>query len=165
MFERFLGRGRSELRQWFFRYDWKCVGDKNPARFRIYSKPPNNAKESVPLFLTESSKSPASIAKSNKQWVGTCLYQEWYKPLLISCEAAIRLWASSEADCEYPLDLKAWEEIVRSNIGMQRKRNRDVIWRDNTIYEKVDFPHKYLNWRCMGYDKRTLFDPVLQLNG
>ena len=42
-------------------------------------------------FLTESSKSPASIAKSNKQWVGTCLYQEWYKLLLISCEAAIRL--------------------------------------------------------------------------
>ena len=40
-------------------------------------------------FLTESSKSPVSIAKSNKQWVGTCLYQEWYKPLLISCEAAI----------------------------------------------------------------------------
>ena len=36
---------------------------------------------------------------------------------------------------------------------------------DNTIYEKVDFPHKYLNWRCRGYDKRTLFDPVLQLNG
>ena len=29
-------------------------------------------------ILTESSKSPpiASIAKSNKQWVGTCLYQE-----------------------------------------------------------------------------------------
>jgi len=26
--------------------------------------------------LTESSKSPASIAKSNKQWVGTCLYQQ-----------------------------------------------------------------------------------------
>ena len=26
--------------------------------------------------LTELSKSPASIAKSNKQWVGTCLYQE-----------------------------------------------------------------------------------------
>ena len=43
------------------------------------------------MNLTESSKSPASIAKSNKQWVGTCLYQEWYKPLLISCEAAIRL--------------------------------------------------------------------------
>ena len=40
------------------------------------------------LFLTESSKSPASIAQSNKQWVGTCLYQEWCKPLLISCEAA-----------------------------------------------------------------------------
>ena len=45
----------------------------------------------IEAFLTESSKSPASIAKSNKQWVGTCLYQEWYKPLLISCEAAIRL--------------------------------------------------------------------------
>ncbi len=42
-------------------------------------------------FLTESGKSPASIARSNKQWVGTCLYQEWYKPLLISCEAAARL--------------------------------------------------------------------------
>ena len=62
----------------------------------------------VDHYLTESSKSqpPASIAWSNKQWVGTCLYQEWYKPLLISCEAAIRLWASSEADCEYPLWLK-----------------------------------------------------------
>ncbi len=48
-------------------------------------------KRTVIRFLTESSKSPASIAQSNKQWVGTCLYQEWYKPLLISCEAAIRL--------------------------------------------------------------------------
>ena len=38
--------------------------------------------------LTESSKSAASIAQSNKQFVGTCLYQEWCKPLLISCEAA-----------------------------------------------------------------------------
>ena len=38
--------------------------------------------------LTESSKSPASIAQSSKQWVGTCLYQEWLAPLLISCEAA-----------------------------------------------------------------------------
>ena len=38
--------------------------------------------------LTESSKSSASIVQSNKQWVGTCLYQEWCKPLLISCEAA-----------------------------------------------------------------------------
>ena len=45
----------------------------------------------VTAYLTESSKSPASIARSNKQWVGTCLYQEWCKPLLISCEAAIRL--------------------------------------------------------------------------
>ena len=26
--------------------------------------------------------------QSNKWWVGTCLYQEWCKPLLISCEAA-----------------------------------------------------------------------------
>ena len=55
-------------------------------------------------ILTESSKSPASIAKSNKQWVGTCLYQEECKLLLINCGAVIRLWASSEADCEYPLD-------------------------------------------------------------
>ena len=37
------------------------------------------------------SKSPASIARSNEQWVGSGLYQEWYKPLLISCEAATRL--------------------------------------------------------------------------
>ena len=42
-------------------------------------------------YLTESSKSPASIAKSNKQWVGTCLYQEECKLLLINCEAVIRL--------------------------------------------------------------------------
>jgi len=27
-------------------------------------------------FLTESSQSPASIAKSNKQWEGICLYQK-----------------------------------------------------------------------------------------
>ena len=26
--------------------------------------------------LTKSGKSPAEVAKSNKQWVGTCLYQE-----------------------------------------------------------------------------------------
>ena len=40
---------------------------------------------------TESSKSPASIEKSNKQWVGTCLYQEECKLLLINCGAVIRL--------------------------------------------------------------------------
>ena len=40
------------------------------------------------LQLTESGKYPVSITESNKQWVGTCLYQEWCKPLLISCEAA-----------------------------------------------------------------------------
>ena len=54
--------------------------------------------------FAKSSKSPASIAKSNKQGVGTCLYQEVCKHLLINCEAVIWLWASSEADCEYPLD-------------------------------------------------------------
>ncbi len=43
--------------------------------------------ECVSSFLTESSKSPASIAKSNKQWVGTCLYQEECKLLLINCGA------------------------------------------------------------------------------
>ena len=72
--------------------------------------------------LTESSKSPASIAKSNKQWVGTCLYQEWYKPLLISCEAAIRLWASSEADCEYPL----WPESSKSPVSIARSNKQGV---------------------------------------
>ena len=43
------------------------------------------------LFLTKSGKSPASIAKSNKQWVGTCLYQEACKRLLINCGAVIWL--------------------------------------------------------------------------
>ena len=42
-------------------------------------------------FLIKSSKSPASIAKSNKQWVGTCLYQEACKRLLINCGAVIWL--------------------------------------------------------------------------
>ena len=73
------------------------------------------------LILTESSKSPASIAQSNKQ--GTCLYQEWYKPLLISCEAAIRLWASSEADCEYPL-WHADKHYPASSVRSTKRRVR-----------------------------------------
>ena len=80
-----LFQGRIKSQRWRFRRNWW---------------------RNIRSYLTESSKSPASIAQSNKQWVGTCLYQEWYKPLLISCEAAIRLWASSEADCEYPLDIE-----------------------------------------------------------
>ena len=48
--------------------------------------------------LTESSKSPASIAKSNKQWVGTCLYQKECKLLLINCGVVIQCRARSEAD-------------------------------------------------------------------
>ena len=43
----------------------------------------------IPNSLIKSSKSPASIAKSNKQWVGTCLYQEECKLLLINCGAVI----------------------------------------------------------------------------
>ena len=43
-------------------------------------------------FFTESSKSPAEVAKSNKQWVRTCLYQEKCKLLLINCKAVIRLY-------------------------------------------------------------------------
>ena len=43
----------------------------------------------ITAYLTESSKSPASIARSNKQWIGTCLYQEWCKPLLISCDKQV----------------------------------------------------------------------------
>ena len=34
---------------------------------------------------------PCEVTKSNKQWVGTCLYQEECKLLLINCEAVIRL--------------------------------------------------------------------------
>ena len=36
----------------------------------------NNHTQKGSKNLTESSKSPAGVAKSNKQWVGTCLYQE-----------------------------------------------------------------------------------------
>ena len=39
--------------------------------------------------ITESGKSSAEIAKSDKQWVGTCLYQEDCKLLLINCEYPI----------------------------------------------------------------------------
>ena len=78
--------------------------------------------------LTESSKSPASIAQSNKQWVGTCLYQEWCKPLLISCEATFgyeqvaKLGPVSRAagiDCEYPLDLT---QVKMSGHKNQQKK-------------------------------------------
>ncbi|MCB5683615.1 hypothetical protein LIQ93_19395, partial [[Ruminococcus] gnavus] len=41
--------------------------------------------------LTESNKSPVEIVKGNKQWVGTCLYQEECKLLLINCGAVIWL--------------------------------------------------------------------------
>ena len=57
-----------------------------------------------PVFdsLTESSKSPASIAKSNKQWVGTCLYQEECKLLLINCGTVIRLPLNQSSFSLYP---------------------------------------------------------------
>ena len=45
----------------------------------------------IEAFLTESSKSPALIAKSNKQRAWTCLYQEEEKLLLINCKAVILL--------------------------------------------------------------------------
>ena len=59
--------------------------DSEPARARFWEDKHRGKN------LTESSKSPASIAKSNKQWVGTCLYQEECKLLLINCGAVIRL--------------------------------------------------------------------------
>ena len=45
-------------------------------------------------YLIESSKSPAVVAKSNKQWVGTCLYQDECKLLLINCGVVIRCRAA-----------------------------------------------------------------------
>ena len=45
-------------------------------------------------YLIESSKSPAVVAKSNKQWGGTCLYQDECKFLLINCGAVIRCRAA-----------------------------------------------------------------------
>ena len=45
-------------------------------------------------YIIESSKSPAVVAKSNKQWVGTCLYQDECKLLLINCGVVIRCRAA-----------------------------------------------------------------------
>ena len=45
-------------------------------------------------YIIELSKSPAVVAKSNKQWVGTCLYQDECKFLLINCGAVIRCRAA-----------------------------------------------------------------------
>ena len=59
--------------------------DSEPARARFWED------KCMRKNLTESSKSPASIAKSNKKWMGTCLYQEECKLLLINCGAVIRL--------------------------------------------------------------------------
>ena len=44
------------------------------------------------------------------------MYQEGYKPLLINCEAVIWLCASSEADCEYPLDWQFTGWIMRDTM-------------------------------------------------
>ena len=65
--------------------------------------------------LTESSKSPASIVQSNKQ--GTCLYQEWCKPLLISCKAAF-----------------GYEQVAKriANIRLNKVRQAE----ENSICEK-----------------------------
>ena len=38
----------------------------------------------VPEFSRTQGKFPAGVTKSNKQWVGTCLYQEECKLLLIN---------------------------------------------------------------------------------
>ena len=62
---------------------------------------------------------PCEVVRSNKQWVGTCLYQEWYKPTPDKLRSSYSVMkyhkegpacgripydpASSEADCEYPL--------------------------------------------------------------
>ena len=45
-------------------------------------------------YIIELSKSPAVVAKSNKQWVGTCLYQDECKLLLINCWAVIQYRAT-----------------------------------------------------------------------
>ena len=73
-----------------------CEADKKRKLEKVCMKIPlvqdvSASSEPEGIFLTESSKSPASIAKSNKQWVGTCLYQEECKLLLINCGAVIRL--------------------------------------------------------------------------
>ena len=39
-------------------------------------------------------------------WVGTCLYQEECKQVLITAEQLFGVELRSEADCEYPLDMR-----------------------------------------------------------
>ena len=76
-------------------------------------------------FLTESSKSQptASIAQSNKQRIGTCLYQEWCKPLLISCEAAF----GYEQVAKRIANIRLIQEKNMMNIGNVIKKYRKEL--------------------------------------
>ena len=82
------------------------------------------------IDLTESSKSPASIAQSNKQWVGTCLYQEWCKPLLISCEAAFGYEQVAKRIANIRLTLQPQSEracLVSMEKELQRAEGLTII--------------------------------------
>ena len=81
-------------------------------------------------FLTESSKSPAGIAQRNKQWVGTCLYQEWCKPLLISWSlqsATGTLQPSAEGLTAYRYGSTHVLIITIKNNGCSKKMAEEVV--------------------------------------
>ena len=50
--------------------------------------------------LTESSKFPAKVAKSNRQQVEICLYQEESKLILINCGVVIRYGIESRSKAD-----------------------------------------------------------------
>jgi len=50
--------------------------------------------------LTESSKFPAKVAKSNRQQVEICLYQEESKLILINCGVVIRYGTESRSKAD-----------------------------------------------------------------
>ena len=77
--------------------------------------------------LTESSKSPASIAKSNKQWVGTCLYQEESKLLLIS-------WAEQ---------LFGYQQVAK------RIANIRLIYKDDSMFRSLVLSSRFMMQKRM----------------
>ena len=55
--------------------------------------------------LTESSKFPAKVAKSNRQQVEICLYQEESKLILINCGVVIRYGIESRSKAIFTIRL------------------------------------------------------------
>ena len=80
--------------------------------------------------LTESSKTPASIAQSSKQWVGTCLYQEWLAPLLISCEAAFGYEQVAKRIANIRLCAEHGTNLTDANKKLLKHQKQEKVLRD-----------------------------------